>query len=204
MASSKLHLSDQPLLRSHILDAARSIVVRQGFDALSMRKLADVVGYSPASLYLHFSGRDAIAHALGAEGHARLLTALHSCDSMLEDLERVKSMAHVYIEFGRAHPEVYRLIYMHSADYTEAIFDDAAASGETALSVFTAALAPLTPFDHAAETLWTALHGIVSLSLTASKYLSTPADVLIDSTLDLCLSVVKKKPARRPARPHVS
>ncbi len=81
MVSSKPHLSNQPLLRSHILDAARAIVVRQGFDALSMRKLAEVVGYSPASLYLHFAGRDAIAHALSVEGHTMLLAALHACDS---------------------------------------------------------------------------------------------------------------------------
>ncbi|WP_213780853.1 TetR/AcrR family transcriptional regulator [Caballeronia sp. dw_276] len=201
MASSKHHLSDQPLLRSHILDAARSIVVRQGFDALSMRKLADVVGYSPASLYLHFSGRDAIAHALGAEGHAGLLAALHSYDSTLDAVERVKSMAHAYVEFGRAHPEVYRLIYMQNAAYSEAIFNDASASGETALSVFAHALDVIGPAPGpaplSAETLWAALHGIVSLSLTASKYLSAPADVLIDSTLDLCLSGVKKKPVRR-------
>ncbi|SAL38732.1 TetR family transcriptional regulator [Caballeronia sordidicola] len=196
MASQKPHSSDQPLLRSHILDAARAIVVRQGFDALSMRKLAEVVGYSPASLYLHFAGRDAIAHALGAEGYARLLAALHSCDSIADELERVKSMAHGYVEFGRTHPAVYRLIFMQNCAYTVAIFSDTAISGETPLSVFAKALAPFNLSPAAAETLWTALHGIVSLSLTAAKYLSTPTDALIDSTLELCLSGVGKKPVR--------
>ncbi|KQR87045.1 hypothetical protein ASG35_23155 [Burkholderia sp. Leaf177] len=203
MASSKPLLSDQPLLRGHILDAARAIVVRHGFDALSMRKLANVVGYSPASLYLHFPGRDAIAHALGAEGHGKLLAALHSCDSTSDPVERVRSMARVYVEFGKANPVVYRLIYMQNAAYTEAIFSDAATAGETALSVFSDALISLGPSARSAplsaDTLWVALHGIVSLSLTASKYLSAPTDALIDSALDLCLFGVKKKPVRRPA-----
>src|SRR5471032_3615305 len=97
MVSSKRHLFNQPLLRSHILDAARAIVVRQGFDALSMRKLAEVIGYSPASLYLHFASRDAIAHALCAEGHAQLLESLHAHDDVAEPVERLKAMAHEYV-----------------------------------------------------------------------------------------------------------
>src|SRR5471032_1305804 len=131
MASSKQHFSNQPLLRIHILDAARAIVVREGFDALSMRKLAEMVGYSPASLYLHFAGRDAIAQALCVEGHAQLLALLHAHDGVADAGGRVKAMAHAYVAFGRAHPEVYRLIFMQSAAYTNAAFDHPASAGET-------------------------------------------------------------------------
>jgi AcrR family transcriptional regulator len=197
MASSKQHLSNQPLLRSHILDAARAIVVRDGFGALSMRILAEVVGYSPASLYLHFAGRDAIGHALCIEGHAQLLAALHAHDDVMKPSERVKAMAHAYVAFGRTNPEVYRLIFLQNAAYTDAAFRDPAAAGETALSMFTQALALSGSPPAAAETLWAALHGIVSLSLSAAAYLPTPIDALIDATLDFCLSGVKKKPARR-------
>jgi AcrR family transcriptional regulator len=201
MASSKQHSSNQPLLRAHILDAARAIVVRDGFDALSMRKIAEVVGYSPASLYLHFASRDAIAHALCVEGYAQMLASLHTHDSMLDPGERVKAMAHAYVAFGRAHPEVYRLIFIQNPAYTDAAFSDPEAAGETALSLFTQALASSDNPPAAAEIVWTALHGIVSLSLTAARYLPTPVDVLIDATLDLCLPGlyvgVKKKSARR-------
>jgi len=198
MVSSKHHLSNQPLLRSQILDAARAIVMRQGFDALSMRKLAEVIGYSPASLYLHFAGRDAIAHALSVEGHAMLLAELHACDSVADAGARVKAMAHAYVAFGLTHPEMYRLIFMQNAAYADATFGDPDASGETALSLFTHALA-LSSSPAKAETVWAALHGLVSLSVCATKYLSTPVDALIDGLLDLCYPGVKKKPARRPS-----
>jgi AcrR family transcriptional regulator len=197
MASSKQHLSNQPLLRSHILDAARAIVVREGFDALSMRKLAEVVGYSPASLYLHFAGRDAIGHALCIEGHAQLLAALHAHDCVAKPSERVRAMAHAYVAFGRANPQVYRLIFLQSAAYTDAAFSDPVSAGETTLSLFGETLAFSGNPPAAAETLWAALHGIVSLSLSAATYLPTPIDALIDATLDFCLSGVKKKTARR-------
>jgi AcrR family transcriptional regulator len=196
MASSKPHFSNQPLLRSQILDAARVIVARHGFDALSMRKLAEVVGYSPASLYLHFAGRDAIGHALSVEGYTMLLTALRASDSVMDAHERLKAMAHAYVAFGLTHPEVYKLVFMQNLAGAGAASGDLDASEETALSLFTHALAAAGS-PAMAETVWTALHGLVSLSLSATRHLPTPADALIDGLLDLCCSRVKKKPSRR-------
>ena len=203
MASSKQHLSNQPLLRIHILDAARAIVVREGFDALSMRKLAEIVGYSPASLYLHFASRDGIARALCVEGHAQLLAQMHAVDDVADPVERLKAMAHAYVAFGQAHPEIYRLIFMQNPAYTDAAFKDAASAGETALSMLTQTLAFLDKPVTMAETLWAVLHGIVSLGLTAAPVFSASADTLIDATLGLySAGAPKKTPARR--RPAAS
>jgi AcrR family transcriptional regulator len=203
MAGSKQHLSNQPLLRIQILDAARVIVMREGFDALSMRKIAGAIGYSPASLYLHFASRDAIAHALCAEGHAQLLESLHAHDGVVEPVERLKAMAHAYVTFGQTHAEVYRLIFMQNPAYTEAAFNDIASAGETVLSMLTRTLALVQNHAARAETLWAALHGIVSLSLTSAAAFAVSTDTLIDETLGLFLpAVVKKKRARR--RPSAS
>src|SRR5579864_571782 len=62
-------------LRERILDAARRIVMREGFAALLMRKIADAIEYSPATLHLHFENRDEIARALCSEGYAQLLAS---------------------------------------------------------------------------------------------------------------------------------
>ena len=197
MAGSRQHFSNQPLLRVQVLDAARAIVVREGFGALSMRKLAEIVGYSPASLYLHFASRDAIAHALCVEGHAQLLEALHTHDCIAEPVERLRAMAHAYVKFGQAHPEVYRLIFMQNPAYTDAAFSAAESAGETVLSVLTRTLALVHEPAARAGTLWAALHGIVSLSLTAPTIFAAPAETLIDEVLDLYLPGVNKKAARR-------
>jgi len=198
MAGSKQHLANQPLLRIQILDAARAIVVREGFDAVSMRKIAGALDYSPASLYLHFASRDAIACALCVEGHAQLLESLHAHDGVAEPVERLKAMAHAYVTFGQTHPQVYRLIFMQNPAYTDAAVKDTALAGETVLSMLTQTLALIHSPPIQAETLWAALHGIVSLSLMAQTVFTVPTDTLIDETLDLFLArVIKRKPARR-------
>ena len=112
-------------------------------------------------------------------------------------------MAHEYVTFGQTHPEVYRLIFMQNSAYTDAAFKDAASAGETVLSMLTRTLALVHNPAARAETLWAALHGIVSLSLTAPTAFTAPTDTLIDEMLDLYLpAVIKKKPARR--RPSAS
>ncbi|MFX1672540.1 TetR/AcrR family transcriptional regulator [Paraburkholderia sp. A2WS-5] len=99
-------------LRARILDAARRIVMRDGLHALSMRKLAEAIGYSPASLYLHFDSRDEIARALGRESFAQLLAHLEPCAQIGDPWERLHALAHAYVAFGRAHQEAYRLMFM--------------------------------------------------------------------------------------------
>ncbi|RKR45911.1 TetR family transcriptional regulator [Paraburkholderia sp. BL17N1] len=107
-------------LRERILDAARRIVMREGFAALSMRKIADAIEYSPATLYLHFASRDEIAQALCAEGYAQLLQTFVPLAGIADPAERLKALGRAYVAFGVAHPETYRLIFMEDPSYTGA------------------------------------------------------------------------------------
>ena len=59
-------------LRERIVEAARDIVGEQGLDALSMRALAVRIGYSPATIYLHFQDKNEILRSVMAEGFKRL------------------------------------------------------------------------------------------------------------------------------------
>ncbi|SDH72975.1 TetR/AcrR family transcriptional regulator [Paraburkholderia phenazinium] len=124
-------------LRERILDAARRIVIREGFAALSMRKIADAIEYSPATLYLHFESRDEIARALCAEGYAQLLASFEPLAQIADPAERLKGLARAYIAFGVAHPQTYRLIFMEDPTYMSAALgsgghgDTGAAKGGT-------------------------------------------------------------------------
>lgn len=114
-------------LRERILDAARRIVMREGFAALSMRKIADAIEYSPATLYLHFASRDEIARALCAEGYAQLLETFVPLAQIADPTARLKALGRAYVAFGVAHPETYRLIFMEDPSYTGAALGGAAA-----------------------------------------------------------------------------
>ena|GEM_PF-417524 len=107
-------------LRERILDAARHIVMREGFAALSMRKIADAIEYSPATLYLHFASRDEIARALCEEGYAQLLETFEPFARVADPAERLKAIGRAYVAFGVEHPQTYRLIFMEDPSYTGA------------------------------------------------------------------------------------
>src|ERR1700761_4300374 len=91
---------EKQALRERILDASRRIVMREGFAALSMRKIADAIEYSPATLYLHFENRDEIARALCMEGYAQLLDTLKPHLSVADPAERLKAIWRAYVAFG--------------------------------------------------------------------------------------------------------
>ncbi|PQV51032.1 TetR/AcrR family transcriptional regulator [Paraburkholderia sp. BL21I4N1] len=117
-------------LRERILDAARRIVMREGFAALSMRKIADAIEYSPATLYLHFASRDEIAQALCEEGYAQLLETFVPHARIADPAERLKALGRAYIAFGVAHPQTYRLIFMEDPSYTGAALGGAARNAQ--------------------------------------------------------------------------
>jgi AcrR family transcriptional regulator len=121
-------------LRERILDAARRIVMREGFTALSMRKIADAIEYSPATLYLHFASRDEIAHALCAEGYAQLLETFVPLADVIDPAERLKALGRAYVAFGVANPETYRLIFMEDQSYMGAALGGASAGKAKALA----------------------------------------------------------------------
>ncbi|ATB26591.1 TetR/AcrR family transcriptional regulator [Melittangium boletus] len=182
-------------VRAAILRVAREMVVREGFEGLTMRKLAEAIEYSPAAIYLHFENRDAIARALCLEGFEELLARLEPLSHEPVASRRLRSLAGAYVGFGLEHPETYRLLFMTDPKYTTDIFrssedaggrafqvlvrlaEDLKAQGETPDSLSTLPLA---------ETLWGAMHGLVSLKLTCPIFPSSSVEELVDTLTALC------------------
>ena len=76
MNSADLKYQQRLKTRARILDAARTIVSQSGYPALTMRRLAQAVNYSPAALYMHFASREEIALTLRDEARLALIDAL--------------------------------------------------------------------------------------------------------------------------------
>jgi AcrR family transcriptional regulator len=192
--------------RVRILDAARRIVMREGFAALSMRKIADAIGYSPASLYLYFEGRDEIAQALGRDGYAQMLAHLEPQAHTVDPRARLHALAHAYVAFGCDHPQTYELIFMaHKARSgqmgpsvrraREAATEPQAPQESTAnacgaqlfaatLSELTLAGGPRADCALLAQAFWATLHGVVMLTLANADTAPAAPGPLIDAALD--------------------
>jgi AcrR family transcriptional regulator len=197
-------------LRERILDAARRIVVREGFAALSMRKIADAIEYSPATLYLHFASRDEIARALCAEGFAQLLATFVPLAAIADPAERLKALGHAYVAFGVAHPQTYRLIFMEDPSYTGAALDGAAgASGAGqggALTDKDAATAAMAPAVNTTASATAAISADPATSDAASLAAGATADDPGTAALHIMLAALEELRAvgRLPASTDVA
>src|SRR5690348_6539833 len=86
--------------RRAILDAARDIAAAEGWRAVTIRRVADRIEYSPPTLYEHFSSKEAILQALLREGFHRLVTDLRAARAVEPDPRRaLLASAVAYWEF---------------------------------------------------------------------------------------------------------
>lgn len=99
------------ITRRAILDTALRLIARRGVRDLSLREIARQIDYSPAALYEYFDGKDAIIRALSQEGDALLLARLGQVSADLPPDRRLVELGLAYIDFGRAHPEHFRLMF---------------------------------------------------------------------------------------------
>jgi AcrR family transcriptional regulator len=107
---------DREAVRRSILDAARELFVAEGFQNVSIRKIAERIEYSPAAIYGYFPSKDDIFFELAEEGF-RLLgdPATVRDDPRLKDappLERVRAVFWRLYEFSRDHPQYFALIFV--------------------------------------------------------------------------------------------
>jgi AcrR family transcriptional regulator len=180
--------------REEVLAAARKIVLEEGFDGLTMRKIADAIEYAPGTIYLYFESRDAIAFELCRAGFEQFYAALAPAAAKSDPLERFAELGRRYIKFGLENPETYRLLFMEDPKYSSAGFQEragvAATPGHRALGILAGIFDELRAQKRLrskadslvlAETIWAAVHGIVSLKITLHDDPQASADELLRS-----------------------
>ncbi|WP_338829303.1 TetR/AcrR family transcriptional regulator [Bradyrhizobium sp. 27S5] len=151
--------------REHrIVAAARVIAEREGWDAVTVRRLAEEIEYSQPVLYSHFENRDAIVAAVAVEGFKELTVALREAASgSTRGRNALKDVAIAYLAFALRHPALYEAMFILP---TGLRFAEAGTRPELRAG-FEALAAVVAPFcvDVAVvtETFWAALHGLAAL-----------------------------------------
>jgi AcrR family transcriptional regulator len=146
-----------------IVAAARVIAEREGWDAVTIRRLADEIEHSQPVLYSHFKNRDAIVAAVAVEGFRELTAALRKAASRSTGRNAIKNVAMAYVAFARRHPALYEAMFILPTDLR---FAEAETRPELH-AAFEAIAAVVTPFcadvADVTETFWAALHGLAEL-----------------------------------------
>ncbi len=181
-------------LRQEILDAARDLFVREGFENVSMRKIAEKIEYSPTTIYLYFQDKADLLDCICEETFARLVRKQNSIDQSGGDpLERLKRGLKAYIEFGLKHPNHYKVAFMMSEP-----FDDpehcvrSRTMGEKAFDHLRRELAncsdqhliEVDDVEATAQAMWATIHGLTSLLIAHPKFRWVERNHLIDTLIE--------------------
>jgi AcrR family transcriptional regulator len=147
-----------------ITAAARLIAAREGWSAVTIRRLAEEIEYSQPVLYSHFENRDAIVAAVAVEGFVELAAALrraaHGSNGRRNALRNV---AMAYLAFASEHPALYEAMFTMPTGLRFAKADTKPELKD-AFAALAAVVAPSdSDVDVATETFWAALHGLVEL-----------------------------------------
>ena len=156
-----------------IVSAARRIAQSEGWEAVTVRRLAEAIEYSQPVLYSHFENRAAIVGAVAVEGFAELGEALRQAARSAPALRRSReNVAEAYLEFAREEPRLYEAMFTLPSGLVFAQDDTRPELREA----FAALAAVAAPGAHdagvATETFWATLHGLAELERTGRIRLS--------------------------------
>lgn len=98
--------------RTKIMDAARTLFVRDGYESVSMRKIAEAIEYSPTAIYLHFADKAELMQQLCEHDFRSLAHVFHDLAQIADPVERIRRTGHTYIRFAAEHPNHYRFMFL--------------------------------------------------------------------------------------------
>ncbi len=183
-------------LRQEILDAASELFVKQGYENVSMRRIADRIEYSPTTIYLYFRDKAELLEQVCHETFTRLSQALDRILAQPGDpMERLKRGLLAYIQFGLENPHHYRATFMmplpegfpaekhkradspgmQAFDFLRRCVHDCIESGK---------FPSKTDAELASQTLWAGIHGITSLLITHEAFPWVGKPKVIHSVVD--------------------
>jgi AcrR family transcriptional regulator len=166
-----------PRLAHDIIEAAASLVEERGPEGITMRLVADRIGYSPTTIYLYFKNKEHLLDETVNRAYDWFAEHLERAQTCASAPERLRQGAHAYLDWGLQNPGMYRLMFEwgYLGDISEeAIFARRASWRRTRNVIergveegaFRSGLDSAT----AADTMWVGIHGLTSLALSGRMF----------------------------------
>jgi len=204
MGTRERRIREREETREMILNAAREMFAEDGFDAVTMRAIAERIEYTPTAIYHHFASKQALLTELcqcDFEGLARHFKG----EAIASDpVERILAVGDAYLRFAEQHPSQYRFMFMTvlpRIDYSEQYVREARDNPERnayaylrdacRAAIERGRLRPeIDDADQLAQILWGSVHGLISLRIAKQhqdwvpwRDLRTSARMLMQMTL---------------------
>lgn len=173
MGSAERREREAAETRRLILDAARDLFVRKGYEATSMRAIAKRIEYTPTAIYHHFDSKEALLLELCTRDFRALAEAFNRLADVTDPVERVDRIGEAYVAFALDYPMHYQLMFMTvrpNQDPDQAGMGDPSQDAYAFLRTTVAEAMDAGRFreeyadpDEVAQILWASLHGLISL-----------------------------------------
>jgi AcrR family transcriptional regulator len=202
--SSQRRERERVELRKKLIDAARDLFVEHGYGAVTLRKVAEAVEYSPAAIYQHFKDKDALILAICLEDYRSLTAALLAHAQIGDPLLRLRAYLRAYVDWALANPRAYHFMMMvtlpaEASRAFTAAWDAALPTDELRAAlddcirelIARGSLRDLGAIDLATETFWAGIHGLVAFEITfgsAPDEQCAPLDRRIETMIDVLIA----------------
>jgi AcrR family transcriptional regulator len=183
--------------RQAILDAARDLFVAEGYENVSIRKIAERVEYSPAAIYGYFTGKEEIFFALAETGFRLFAGSVRRIRPTPDPLEMLRRRFWQYYQFSKAQPEYFALMFVDRAvprisreweqfEFTRRGRDETAEVLERCIEsgIFPRATNP----DAVFHILAAAIHGAAVIRLSDRFIPQSAADALAHDVLEAAIA----------------
>jgi AcrR family transcriptional regulator len=195
----------QEKLRTLIAETAREMIVRQGYEGFSMRKLASKLGCSHGTLYLYFKDKRELFDFLVEDSFEQLAHTLQHRRHRggTDPVQMLKDAGRTYVDFGRRNPNAYEFAFVIRRAGEKRPWKP-----HTSFRVLRDTIGrcieekifrPVN-VDVATQALWAAVHGVTSLLISRPNFpWVNPEELIglvIDSAVDSLLSQQRPGPSR--------
>lgn len=207
MGSKERRERDKLEIRDKILDAARELFVQHGYEGVSMRKVAEKIEYSPTTIYLHFADKESLFHELCHRDFAHLARVFQEGakqrTTQADPVQRLLQAGLGYVQFGAQYPNHYKLMFMTPHPQPRPGDWDKERKGNPELDAYAflklgvqhavdagVFREGLNDVELLSQTLWAAVHGVISLEIAKSndhwvewRPLKKRAELMLDAVM---------------------
>ena len=193
MGTKERRTREKEQLRRQILSAARELFVNQGYENVSMRKIANKIEYSPTTIYLYFKDK---ADLLDSVCKETLLNLLNTLELLKRDksnpVEVLRKSGKAYVEFGLKYPQDYKLTFVVRPQFQKGLGLGEGSVGERVFNYLRATVSECirqkafrqVDVEITGQALWSAVHGVTLLLIDFPDFPWTEKDKLIDTVIN--------------------
>ena len=162
-------------MRELILKAAQKLFLEHGYEKTSIRGIAEVIEYSPATIYLYYKDKNELLLALHVVAFQKMMQEFSEVAVVIDSFERLIELGRQYIKFAIENPELYDLMFIMQAPIEAlACKDEVWEDGMKSFDFLRIIVAECKKNDYFREdldvdtaclTIWSYMHGLITIYL---------------------------------------